>query len=155
MTQINREAWLQKATKILAKDLFKPLGYEIPPIKVSTGFTGSRKKKAIGSCWSPDAADDNVSQIFISPVINDSIEVLATLCHELIHAIFPECGHRGAFIKAARSIGLTGKMTATTAGLQLRDDLNALTKKIGQYPHALLNVQVGAKKETGYQAIKS
>ena len=65
-------------------------------------------------------------------MLADSLEVGAVLVHKLIHAAHPDAGHRGAFKRAALALGLTGRMTATTPGDQLRHDLVALTERIGQ-----------------------
>ena len=144
----NREKWLIKAVQVLKKEIFEPKGYKVPQVRVSVGFTGARKSKAIGSCWNKEAAKDQVAQIFISPVIDQSFRVLDILAHELIHAIYPKAGHRGSFRKAALDIGLTGKMTATVAGPELRECLNALIKTLGDYHHASLNIDDFRKKQS-------
>ena len=151
----NRETWLRKASTFMCQQIFKPLGYTVPPVRVSVGFVGVRKIKAIGSCWSPTAAKDNVSQVFISPVVDDSVNALEILSHELIHALFPQAGHRGPFRKAAVAIGLVGKMTATKAGPELIERLNGLTKKIGDYPHAGLNIADFRKKKQSTRLLKA
>src|SRR5271157_1450138 len=114
MMHPNRESWLLDATKQLTDGLFKHHAESVPPVRISVGFSiGGKARKAIGSCWDPKAADDGISQIYISPVLNDSIQVLETLVHELIHAILPNDGHRAPFKRIALKVGLTGKMTAT------------------------------------------
>jgi hypothetical protein len=49
-----------------------------------------------------------------------------------------DCKHRGPFPKAARAIGLEGKMTATVAGETLKTRLRGLIEQLGEYPHARL-----------------
>jgi hypothetical protein len=65
--------------------------------------------------------------------------VLDVLLHELIHhAVGTECGHKGAFKKAAEGVGLVGKMTATEAGPELLVRLNALAEELGTPGHGKL-----------------
>jgi len=67
----------------------------------------------------------NSGLISLHPTIfNDPTRVLDVLLHEMVHAATPGDGHRGGFPKLARRVGLTGKMTATVAGPQLKKKLD-------------------------------
>ena len=82
-----REQWLQEAILALTP-LFKEYGYAVPKCHVSCGFASTDVKRGhIGQCWSTKASADKVNQIFISPGLSDSVEVLDTLMHELVHAV--------------------------------------------------------------------
>jgi hypothetical protein len=153
---ITREQWLEKAIGLIAPKLFEPNGLKVPRVRVSVGFTGARQEmKTLGACWSPKASSDGVAQIFITPRLDDSLEVLAVLVHELIHAaIGNDKGHGPAFRKAALSIGLEGKMTATIAGPALIEHLNAFVKRLGPIPHAALNANKSGRKKQGTRLIK-
>ena len=72
----------------------------------------------------------------------------AVLVHELCHAV-DNCqhGHGPAFRQIATAVGLTGKMTATVAGPQLAERLNALLSGMPGYPHRTLDVSVNGKKQ--------
>lgn len=139
-----REAWLEAAVVRLAR-LFKDINVEIPKVRVSVGWPSkggmSKKNKVIGQCWVASVATDGVSQLFISPVLDDVVKTLATLVHELIHA-WDDCksGHKGEFARVAKLIGLQGKMTATVVepGTELWDKLSAISKDLGEFPHAAL-----------------
>lgn len=75
--------------------------------------------------------------------------MLATLLHEIIHAICgPEVGHKGAFKRIALAVGLEGKMTAAVAGAELTKRLNALAKTLGAYPHKALSGRSVKKKQS-------
>ena len=152
----NREAYLLQSVELL-RDLFRQAGAEIPPVRVSTGFTGGNRKKQIGSCWKKEASKDGTYQIFVSPVIDDTIRALDILVHELCHACTGCDGHGKDFRRLALALGLEGKMTATTAGKELASRLNALVvAKLGKYPHAALSTapeKTGEKKE-GTRLIK-
>jgi hypothetical protein len=137
-----REEWLVAAVAALAP-LFSALTDEkIPAVRVSVGWPGGggRKNSVIGQCWSTKVAADKVSQVFISPVLDDAVRVLDVLAHELIHAIDDcESGHKGRFAKIAKALGLTGKMTATVAGDALKAELEAIAAELGEYPHSAIS----------------
>jgi hypothetical protein len=137
-----REEWLVAAVAALTP-LFEKLGETVPEVRVSVGWPGGngRKNSVIGQCWSTKVAADNVSQLFISPVLDEAVRVLDVLAHELVHAI-DDCqsGHKGRFAKIAKALGLTGKMTATVAGAELTEKLNAIAADLGEYPHAKLAI---------------
>ena len=139
---ITREEWLHKAIDAL-RPKFEAIGFPIPEkIHVSVGFGYGAKResgKILGQCWATRASDDNVNHIFISPEMNDSARVLDVLVHELVHAA-DDCknGHTGDFAKAAKALGLTGKMTATVASPELAEEMKALAESLGAYSHAVL-----------------
>lgn len=145
-----REQWLLEATSRISNNIFKPKGLNVPNVKVSIGFTSGKGSKAIGAHWAPTAAKDGIGQIYIVPTRDDSVDILAILTHELVHAsVGNEQGHGKMFKRAALSVGLEGKMRATVAGKELTERLNALVKEIGPIPHAQLNqAQRPTKKQT-------
>lgn len=92
---MNREEWLQQAVKKV-ETLFD--GRQLPEVYVSVGFPGGRGKKSttVGQCWSSATSGDGKQHIFIHPVLDTDLDVLAVLVHELCHAIDDcESGHRG------------------------------------------------------------
>ena len=82
------------------------------------GFTSAGQRgKRIGECWSDLASADGAFEIFIVPGIDDAARIAGILTHELVHAaVGLKAGHGAVFAKAARALGLEGKMTATTEG---------------------------------------
>lgn len=147
-----REHWLELAVLKL-RPLFDEIDAPLPRVRVSVGWPSrggvGAKRKVIGQCWKTTVAGDNVSQIFISPVLGGgdrdtkrglAIEMLGVLIHELVHAVDDcESGHKGAFAKMARALGLEGKMTATTVSGRLAEQLGPILDELGEYPHAALN----------------
>lgn len=151
-----REQWLESAADYLYTDFIGELGH-MPKGKswqVSCGWPSTRsqssKRKRVGECWHPEACGDKeTAHIFVSPCLDDPVEVLGTLLHELIHAICGlSAGHKGPFKRLAVAVGLEGKMTATTPSKELTERLNALTKTLGKYPHSALKGINRKKKQT-------
>jgi hypothetical protein len=149
-----REQWLEEATSLLDSEVFNTVGYRIPDdVKVSCGWPvsggASSRQATIGQCFSRAVSSNNVNEIFISPKLDDAIEVLSVLAHEHIHAI-DDCasGHKGLFRTIAKKIGLEGKMTATTSSEALKVKLEAIVNKIGVYPHAKLDYTKQIKKQS-------
>jgi hypothetical protein len=137
-----REQWLEAAV-VLLEPLFSKKDYKLPKVRVSCGFPSSRaltRKRAIGECWASEAAEDKIAQIFISPLIKDSVEVLGVLTHEAVHAtVGHKAKHGKVFRACAVAVGLEGKMTSTSVGKNLNQEFRvAFVPKLGQYPHATL-----------------
>ncbi|GCE18632.1 SprT-like domain-containing protein [Dictyobacter kobayashii] len=144
-----REWWLYEAAKFLLA-LMEEAGEPTVPVRVSCGWPSrgglGQGKHVIGQCFAQEVCADGVSQIFISPRISDSIQVLGTLLHEIIHAaVGCQYGHKKQFSQPAKRLGLVGPPTATQVGPQLREVLQTFVDQVGQYPHAPIVVQVKQK----------
>lgn len=146
-----RHAWLERATIDLVEE-FEEIGFNVPGnIRVSIGWPGGRgaKNKTIGQCWYPAASSDSFHEIFISPRLADTVEILATLAHEIAHTIAgPTAKHGAAFKKVATAIGLEGKMTATHAGQKFADWAHRWMVQGGEYPAGSLNDARAVKQTT-------
>lgn len=147
-----REEWLHAIMDRLVP-MFKEVGAPIPKnVRLSCGFPSvnalGRGKYRAGECWSPDASADKVFEVLISPRLRE-LDAADTLVHELVHAaVGTECGHKGAFAKTAKAIGLVGKMTQAHAGEKLRAVLKRIIKEVGKYPHApLVPAKTDEKKQ--------
>lgn len=152
-----REDWLQEAITYIEKDLFKPAGYKLPKVRVSCGLPYSRgSKTTIGEHWAPTTAGDKVGSIFISPIIDDSVEVLSTLTHELVHAsVGNDAGHGAKFRKCALAVGLEGKMRSAGADKETQSYFESdIIKVLGRYPHSRLNINKRPKKKQSTRMIK-
>ena len=142
---VYREAWLQAAASFLFDHIAKQ---DLPrvDVRVSCGWPVrggvARRRTVIGQCFPPSLCNDGTPQIFISPRLADSVEVLGTLLHELIHAsVGCQHGHKKPFSQAARKVGLAGPPTATTVGESLRPLLVSYVEQVGPYPHAAITVK--------------
>lgn len=150
-----REEWLHD----LASRVAPILGVTVPAIRCSVGFPGGRSRggrgKRIGECWDSAASSDGSNAIFVSPTIADAATAAHVLVHEMIHAaVGVKHGHRGPFRRMALAVGLTGKMTATTATPELADKLAEIVDEIGPYPHAQLNADLSGRKKQSTRMLK-
>ncbi len=148
-----REGWLRSATNEL-RPYFDKLGYTLPEkIRFAIAFTsGGKRGRIAGECWHPSASADGHYEIFIRADVDDPIEVLGILIHELVHALLPPEAKHGKQYKAiATRIGLEGKMRYALPGPVLKDRVHALAASLGPLPHARLNFTKSAdtkKKQT-------
>ncbi len=154
----NREQWLLAGVKRI-NDLVFPEDEKCPKVRVSVGIPkGSRGKgsHSIGQCFSVICADDDVSQMFISPELIEPVKVLDVLTHEMVHAaVGCENGHKGPFKQLARAIGLEGKLTATVAGETLTRTLDRIVGELGKYPHAKLDYAASGMKKQKTRLLKA
>lgn len=104
-----RQAWLEDAVREL-RPLFASKGKPLPEkLRVSIGWSTSGKR-ALGSCYSDENSTDAHREIFVAPVVTESLRIMGTLAHECCHAALPfGHGHDKVFAGLGRSIGLVGK----------------------------------------------
>jgi hypothetical protein len=147
---VNREDWLNQLSEALRPLIKERTGLTVHKFQISCGFPSVRARSSkngrIGECWSPEGRDH---EIFIHPRLADPIQVAETAAHELLHASLPpKTGHKKPFARAAVALGLEGKPTATYAGDDLREALQAIVTKLGPYPHVSLDSTGFKKQET-------
>jgi hypothetical protein len=144
-----REEWLEAAMVELQEHVFGPHTIKIPPYRISVGWPGGKGKKSnvVGQCWNTSQTEDGTAAIFLSPVVKSPVEALSILVHEAIHAI-DDCasGHRGAFVKMFRLVGMVGKATQSAAGDELTITLQGISDRLGKYPHSAIKKQERAGK---------
>jgi hypothetical protein len=156
MTQALREQWLNNAVTSV-RGIFHANGFPIPDhVRVSCGFPSKRARslyRNVGEHFSPDASEDATHQIFISPVLDDSVEVLGVLMHELSHAVTGS-SHGTEFKHCVRKVWLEGSLTQTKVGAEFRSNFAPILESLGVYPHAKLNVASNYKPQ-GTRMIKA
>ena len=154
--ELDREAWLTEMSQFILDDIIMPEcnGLPAPPIRLSVGFPTGRRGKAVAVCYKREASSDSTNEIFVSPTLDDSLEIAGALCHEIIHAV-DNCasGHRHHFARVARRIGLIGKLTATRASGALLAKLAEYVVLLGKIPHAKLNM-AKARTSDGTRMLK-
>ena len=150
---MNREAWLHALATRLTDD-FVNVGQVVPAkLAIGVGFPSSggtsQLRQRIGECWNGDASEDGTFQIFISPVISDSVGAGDVVVHEMCHAVLPKgTKHNRRFAALTKDLGLDGKPTATFASPRLTVRLNALIAELGPYPHSKLSLTPRLSRQT-------
>ena len=139
-THLTRESWLMAGVQRITP-IFAAQGHVVPAVRVSIGWSGSGQRSThIGECWPTSRAADGVNQIFIVPSLDDAVQVLDVLTHELVHAV-DDCqhGHGKEFKAIALSVGLQGpRMRSASAGERLKVRLTAIAAELGPFPHGAL-----------------
>ncbi len=151
---MTREDWLEQLI-----DKLRPhyAAAEVPipeKVRVSFGWPSRNalgtKSRRMGECWMVETAEDGVNQIFLSPLLTDSLEAAGVLAHELVHAALPTgAGHKKPFAKACKKVGVTdGPPKSAMPGPELREVLNGILATMDPYPHAALSPKTVEKKQT-------
>lgn len=142
---VTREEWLEAAADELGHRVFSPAGHHAPQVRVSIGFPSkkatSRRNRSDGQCWSRGASEDRLNQIYLSPLLTSSEEIVDVLTHELVHAV-DDCksGHRGQFWTICKAIGLTkGTPASASADSDLKATIAEICQALGPLPHATLH----------------
>ena len=147
---MTREQWLRDLTDAV-RPKFLEISMPLPnDVAVTCGWPSksatARKQRRIGECWARSASSRGVNEVFISPVLADTVEVAQVLVHELIHAADDnKHGHKGPFVKAQKALQLGGKPTATTTTPEFIAWITPLLA--GEYPHGALTPGEGQKKQ--------
>lgn len=151
--EMTREEYLTEAAYLILDDVLAPHHNQpTPKFRVSVGFPNGRKTKTIAQCFTKEVSADNHNEIFVIPTIDEPLEILAALTHELIHALDNcESGHKNFFAAVARRANLEGKLTATTAGKLLTKQLNEIIKTLPPYAGAKLIINKIKKQQTRMQ----
>lgn len=140
---------------MLARHHFAEHGYTVPEkVRCTCGWPSrqalSNVKRRIGECWSESSSADGTIEIFISPVLSDSVRVLGVLVHEMVHAIVgAEAKHGRPFAECAEKVGLVKPWTATTESEALIETLESWVRDtLGPYPHAPMSHSKTATQST-------
>ena len=159
MTLDTREGWLREVAARLAPVLTETgipalVSLNLDQVRVSCGWPArgalAISKRRIGECWLAHMNKDGQSHVFVSPCLDNPVEVVGTLLHELLHAALPpKVKHSKTFAKAALAIGLEGKPTATHASEKLAARINAeILPHVGPYPHQAIDASLRPKQAT-------
>jgi len=154
-THTTRESWMNAFTEA-ARPIFEEHGYDIPPVRMSIGFTskGARGSR-IGECWSNSMSGDGVHEIFVTPLLGDASRIADILTHELIHAaVGIAAGHKKPFVDAMKKLGLSGKPTATVAGAGWHEWADPILDAIGPLPHSKLKSGESAQQKQSTRMLK-
>ena len=141
---MTREEWLTKIKEKLEQLFFNAPPHKLPSkLALSCGIPKG-SSKAIGQCWDPRVSKDKTTHIFVCPSLDDPVQVVGVLLHELIHACLGlHEGHGKNFAKFIRKVGLVGKVTSTYVkeGSELESQIKQILEEVGGYPHQAMNKQ--------------
>lgn len=156
--RLHSEEWLAAAVAAM-RPWFEELKLPLPSqIVASRGFLKFSKSNAIGQCWDPKASIRGANEIFICPRMEDPVQILSVLLHELCHAaVGVEHQHKKPFREAVRRFGLAGKPTATYAeeGSEIHAKLTQLAESLGPYPGAPMRLARKPKSGDSYMRLVS
>lgn len=147
----DREAWIMELGDYIIADILghicEPMGLPTPPVKYSVSYAPNTRagSKRMGCCSIRAVSGGGYNEIFISPELDgsQSLEIMATVVHELIHAYLDcEDGHKGRFKKIAIKAGLDGPMPSTTASAPLLAILEGYLDVLGPIPHDAMNYKL-------------
>jgi len=147
-----RIAWLEQAYALLRAELLP----EAPErVTITFGFPSkgarpSRNQRIGEYAHFLKDCDAGPGLLTLHPTIfREPARVLDVLLHEMIHAACPNDGHRGKFPKLAKRVGLTGKMTATVAGPELKATLEGfLADRLPPMPNGHGDLTSNRKKQS-------
>jgi len=147
-----RIAWLEQAYALLRSELLP----EAPErVTITFGFPSkgarpSRNQRIGEYAHFLKDCDAGPGLLTLHPTIfREPARVLDVLLHEMIHAACPNDGHRGKFPKLAKRVGLTGKMTATSAGPELKAKLESfLADRLPPMPNGHGDLSSQRKKQS-------
>jgi hypothetical protein len=133
-----REQWLEDAVDLII-GYFADIDAPLPERRIELtqewpdAIPTWERSNTLGACTEYYTLD--VSRVFIAPDLEEDIQVLETLVHELAHAAVG-CRHEhgGEFPEVARRIGLAGELTSTSAGPKLLTRLAEMADTLGPYP---------------------
>lgn len=147
-----REDWLMAAVELLTPR-FKAAGFPLPAkmrVTVSFPWQGSRSA-VIGQHFPVSMSKDGTHEMLIHPKLDDQLEVLGVLTHELCHAAAPEGSKHGPkFAKIGKALLLEGKPKTMNRGDEFDKVIGKpMLKELGRFPHASLSSRgPGIKKQT-------
>jgi hypothetical protein len=134
-----REEWLSELAKCV-HPIFK--GFAMAPYRLTCGWPCrnglGRRRRTVGECHARESSKEGVHEIFISPVLDEPLEVAGTVCHELAHvAAGIKAGHGKGFVTGARHSGLTrNRPTSAMPSSILESRLRKMLESLGPYPHS-------------------
>ena len=137
-----REQWLTLAAHLIESRVFRRVHVPafVQPFRISCGFAKGRRK-ARSTVFSRTCSRDGVNEIFISPEIDDSVQVLTHLALALLSALDDAQHARSGPVRTwARNIGFTGPLAVLDPEIddKLTTQLTAIAQALGDYPHAAL-----------------
>jgi hypothetical protein len=152
LQELNREGWLTQLA-FLVQPLFMRL-QPLPSYKVTCGWPcvggmSTKGGRRVGECHAARTSKAGLYEIFISPVLEVSLEVAGVVMHELCHvSAGVDAKHGKDFTKVTSYVGLNkGKPTHVLPGEKLNEQLKKIIEQLGPYPHSAIVGEIKEKKK--------
>ena len=141
-----RVAWLERVYRFFNEELFsKDCPYAA---NISWGWPSSRAKTALGEASELLKDANSEFLISISPLINDTTDLLDTLVHEMVHlAVGTEYNHGKVFSRYAKKVGLQRPWRTTSPSERLKEMFKRTVIKFGDFPKGYVQLPKGKKKQ--------
>lgn len=147
----NREGWLTEVARRM-EPLFS--GWALAPYRITCGWPCrgglAVGKRVLGECHALEASGGKVHEIFISPTMDDPVQVAGVSCHELAHvAAGVKAGHGPRFVKVCRHVGLNrDRPTSAAPDDRLTETIMRIVEAVGPYPHIAVSPVLKRSKST-------
>jgi len=149
---LTSEEWLRELVYRLHAEVFPVATGDqpLPTFRIARGFPGGGSARTrIGECWSSVSSADGVTEMFVSPLLDDPMRVAGATAHEMVHMLVGvQHGHKAPFARVAKAIGLEGKMTATTEGEAFTAAVDPILADMPAYPAAAMSLAGRKVKKT-------
>lgn len=157
VTHATREDWLTAGVEEL-RPVFDAILKPIPAkVRVACGFPlNAKRSRAIGECHPVANSGDKAVEIFISPELDDPLQVFEVLVHELCHATAGAMNHGVNFQRVAAAMQLepcnpskkTNAWGSTKGTTLFKPSFEMIINALGVYPHAKLDFSTRKKQST-------
>lgn len=121
--------------------MYAALGATIPEsIKIACGWSGLGMEEYVkGATYARNQSVGGMREIFISPAIDDPLEVFGLIVHEATHALLPHNEDHGPVFKMwGTRLGLEGAPEQMLPGVELTATLASLLARADAYPHSAM-----------------
>ncbi len=140
---MNQQAWLHAAREVLRPLFPRDCHAAIDGTQVLCSFASERGMAPVhprqSQSWSRKSPDGHGHLALISPCLDNPVDVLCALAHELCHICSGDLvNHNARFRQFAERVGLRKPLTIPKPSDQLARCARTLVDKIGNYPHQAL-----------------
>lgn len=158
---LDREGWLRQAAAEFRAWIHQVSGVEVPDFRVSMGHGLVHYEKRVRAVtWKRECDGEGLNQVFISPQIGDTAEVLGVLLHEMLHVTLDKMDdptwnhHGGQFAEFAIRLGMCAPYTTANPDVPTTARFMVIAAELGPFPHAALTVPVRVPVEPSGQPVK-
>jgi hypothetical protein len=156
----DREAWLRRAADQFRTMIEQVSGIQVPDFRVAMGYGAHRFERYVPAITYPRTDDEKgLNQVYISPKLSDTMDVLLALLHSMIHVALESKGaegwegHGSAFAEHSMRLGFDGDAKAIPSP-GLAAEMITIAAALGEFPHgALKAARTPVEKSAETQAL--